>query len=454
MSIIGILIFAGLIFVAVLVNAEARKQKDQGKYRGIRWVFKLCRKKDWRIPEWIHEQAVFRTWVLLLVGSGFLVAAGITEILMQGKTVTQIKRPEYGEGIRQTELSLEWESEGSRKKKDVTVNVKEKNLTEKEKQEIFQGVKERLGEIILGENKSADHINRPLMLPDKLDDFPVTIQWISSDSRILNWEGHLGKNIPEKGTLICLTGIITLGDQEDRYFKYVKVYPPLKTEEEELEELLKTADEEGDSSWMKLPDSYQGKRLSWKEKGENALQSVALLTFLCSVFFLMRDKQTLQEKRKKEKQQMIVDYPEILSKLTLLLGAGINLRKAMERIGKDYVGSRKEGAERKAYEVIVEICQEMDRGVPEKKAYEDLGEKCGLLYYRTLSALLIQHLQKGSRDMGRILEEEASKAQEMRRQQARILGEQASTKLLIPMILMLLVVFVILIVPAWFAFIV
>ena len=39
--------------------------------------------------------------------------------------------------------------------------------------------------------------------------------------------------------------------------------------------------------------------------------------------------------------------------------------------------------------------------------------------------------------MEHLLEEEAAKAQEMRQQQARVLGEQASTRLLFPMILML-----------------
>lgn len=72
--------------------------------------------------------------------------------------------------------------------------------------------------------------------------------------------------------------------------------------------------------------------------------------------------------------------------------------------------------------------------------------------YRTLSALLVQHLQKGSQGIELMLEEEAEKAQEMRKQQARIQGEQASTKLLFPMVLMLLIVFVILLVPAWIFF--
>ena len=51
-----------------------------------------------------------------------------------------------------------------------------------------------------------------------------------------------------------------------------------------------------------------------------------------------------------------------------------------------------------------------------------------------------------------MLAKEAEQAQRLRRQQAQILGEQASTRLLFPMILMLLVVFVILLVPAWLTF--
>ena len=94
----------------------------------------------------------------------------------------------------------------------------------------------------------------------------------------------------------------------------------------------------------------------------------------------------------------------------------------------------------------------MDRGLGEREVYARMGEKMGLLPYRTLSALLIQHLQKGSRGMEHLLEEEAAKAQEMRQQQARVLGEQASTRLLFPMILMLVVVFVLMLVPAWISF--
>lgn len=159
-----------------------------------------------------------------------------------------------------------------------------------------------------------------------------------------------------------------------------------------------------------------------------------------------------KEHKKEEQQQMQQDYPEIVTKLQLLLSTGMNLRKSVERIAGDYVSYMRREEVRKAYEILVEVCGEMERGLGEKEAYEQLGERWGLLSYRTLSSILVQCLQKGSVGVEQILAKEAEQAQRLRRQQAQILGEQASTRLLFPMILMLLVVFVILLVPAWLTF--
>ena len=62
--------------------------------------------------------------------------------------------------------------------------------------------------------------------------------------------------------------------------------------------------------------------------------------------------------------------------------------------------------------------------------------------------LLVQNLKKGSKDLLESLEKEESAAFEMRKQRALRLGEEASTKLLIPLAGMLFIVIVVLIVPA------
>lgn len=449
----GILYF-GVVFVGtVLIIIFGRNENGPWKYRGIRWFWRMGRKKGWQFPEWIGEKMILRTWILLFGGSFLLAVGGIAKMTVSEPEITRLKRPEYGQGSIQEELALEWEEENGRKgEEEMFVEIGEQSLSGKEVKNIFHQVKEELGETVLGENLSADMVKYPLHLPEKLDGFPVSIDWISSDPDVVDWEGNLGKEISEEGELVCLTASMELGEEEDSYFQYVRVYPPETSFQDEVQSFLKEENEKKEGSWMELPEQLRGRKLSWKKNREDLGTGTALLIFICPFLLLLRDKQAAQDRKKLERQQMIQDYPEILSKLTLLLSAGVNLRKAMERIGKDYVNYKKDGEERKAYEVILEICSEMDRGISEREAYERLGEQCEVLSYRTLSALLVQHLQKGSRGIERMLEEEAQKAQELRQQQAKILGEQASTKLLVPMILMLLVVFVILLVPAWLSF--
>ncbi|MGN1139600.1 MAG: type II secretion system F family protein [Oliverpabstia sp.] len=445
---IGILI---LMFTAAMV-IWGRKEGGSWKYRPITWMIRQGKKKGWYLPEWVSKEILFKAWSMLAAGS-------ILVILMRGirylneENITKLPRPEYGSGKQQEELEVEWKDEkGETRKENLVVDIDEKNLTQEEKEEIFHEVRERLSEIVLGDNASADYVNQKLVLPESLEEYPVEINWMTSDSESVDWDGNLGNNLPQDGKIICLSAAIRLQDEEQMYYQYVKVFPPLLDSQEQISSLVRKENENQESDWLKLPESWKDKKLIWRKTSNKIENGIAILVFINPLFLLLRERQILEEKRKQERQQMMRDYPEIVSKLTLLLSAGVNLRKAVERIGKDYINYNRVNGERKAYEIIVEICEEMERGVAESEAYERLGEKTGLLSYRTLSALLVQHLQKGSQGIELMLEEEAEKAQEMRQQQARILGEQASTKLLFPMVLMLLTVFVILLVPAWIFF--
>ena len=120
-------------------------------------------------------------------------------------------------------------------------------------------------------------------------------------------------------------------------------------------------------------------------------------------------------------------------------------------IAMDY-GKREEGNKRAAYEEIRTACYEMDSGVSEAEAYRRFGERCGQVKYKTLSTLLIQNLQKGSRYLSDLLEKESVEAWEERKRKARVLGEAAATKLLLPMVLMLLVVMAVIMLPACLSF--
>ena len=92
--------------------------------------------------------------------------------------------------------------------------------------------------------------------------------------------------------------------------------------------------------------------------------------------------------------------------------------------------------------------------MPEAEAYERMGRRCGLSVYKTFATLLVQNLRKGNREILDMLERESQEAFENRKRRAKILGEQAGTKLLAPMMLMLVIVFVILLYPAGSSFVI
>ena len=90
----------------------------------------------------------------------------------------------------------------------------------------------------------------------------------------------------------------------------------------------------------------------------------------------------------------------------------------------------------------------MQKGVPEDAAYRHIGFRAGIPAYRTFAELLIQSLEKGGAGVLSLLKQEAAAASENRLKAAKIRGEKAGTKLLLPMLLMLGIVLAVLIIPA------
>ena len=109
---------------------------------------------------------------------------------------------------------------------------------------------------------------------------------------------------------------------------------------------------------------------------------------------------------------------------------------------------RKGGEKREAMEEIRRMAAELQNGTSETEAIRQFGERSGNARYRTLAQLLLQHLSRGNRELAILLAEDSREAFEERKKEARIRGEQAGTKLVFPMLLMLGVVIAILLVPA------
>lgn len=153
----------------------------------------------------------------------------------------------------------------------------------------------------------------------------------------------------------------------------------------------------------------------------------------------------LKKLQKKREEELLVDYPEIVNKFILLLGAGLTMKGALGRM----LRGRREDEMRYAYRELKYIYHEMNNGITEAAAFEEMGNRIRMIPYMRFGALVSQNLKKGSAELIPLLELEAAEAFSQRKENAKRRGEEASTKLLLPMMMMLGIVMALIIIPAF-----
>ncbi len=316
---------------------------------------------------------------------------------------------------------------------------------------------EKLKEIALSENASWDSVCEELMLKQRLENYPFDVEWSSECPHILDDEGNVKALSRGEEERVTLTAKITYYQWEWLHTLDVTVVSVLTEEElfyQELEQLLIGQEEESrQEDGVVLPDVWQGKEIRWKEQLENHGLTLWVLVMATGVgIFFLKDKDL--DTQLQERQKQLRDaYPGILHKLELYLGAGLTTRGAFVRIAEEYLQKRKEGkVPHPAYEEILHTYRELGLGMVETKVYERFGNRCGTQEYVRLGALLAQNVKKGSKGLANRLREEAEEARKEQMQHSRQLGEEASTKLLVPMVMMLGIVMVLIMIPAFGSF--
>ncbi|MCR5746748.1 MAG: hypothetical protein K6G03_03485 [Lachnospiraceae bacterium] len=366
-----------------------------------------------------------------------------------------IERNSYGQGNRTVRLNIY--ADGELIKKERTFNIEERSYSDEEIRSAFLETAKELDQTVLGENKSFDHIDHDLVLPDSSTMYPIEIEWMTGDHDVLDMSGHIQDDFQDnKGRDIKLTAVMSYGEQEAEHTLYAKVYPKYRTSEEilsyELESQISEKDKiSASENKQRLPDTVAGHTLRYEYSLSKTWLYVFGISVLAALIIYIGKDHDLTKEVVKREREMLLDYPEIVSKLTLLIGAGMTTRGAFEKIVTDYkvhTGSKRSFARE---EMLVTLYR-MKSGVSETEAYLDFGKRCAIRRYVKLGALLAQNIKKGSAGLLPELEREIREAFEERKAEARKSGEIASTKLLFPMILMLGVVMFIIIVPAFMSF--
>lgn len=425
-------------------------------YKAARFLLK--RQKNAKRSEQYSEFETGRlAQVLLVIVMGVTSAIAVQFFLMGKSSLTngyELARPEKGQGSRVQKLQVDIGQE--LQTEQVEIVLKEREYTLEEKQKFLDEAMKILPEVILGENTSPDEVRGKVQLPAKLAEGKVSVQWTFTPSDLLDADGNIVEDISEKGELLQLHADLNCDGLEGVYECALRLFPPEYSKKEkliyEVQKSVKAANEESaQDSVMKLPKEAGGESLIWSQKPKSMTGICLALTAAASLAVWAGRSREMQNKKEKRSRQMLLDYPTLLFQLSMLLNAGMTMQNAFFKMALDY-RNRRDDRVRYAYEEMLAAYYEMQSGVPEAKAYENFGKRCGESVYIKLGSMLSGNLQKGSQGLAKILQEEADFSMEERRQLAKKLGEEAGTKLLLPMMLMLLVVLVILMVPALLAF--
>ena len=337
----------------------------------------------------------------------------------------------------------------------VKLPVSHRSYSDEEIDEVFEKCMKVLESAILGKNPSLQEVSDDLNLINSIKEYGISVEWISETPELIDAMGTVNNENLKEAKDAVLKVFLTDRKREAQYLINVRVIPKNYTKEElsikKFMSKLEAIDKENISKeGYTLPDSFEGKKLSYRQEESKDIHIIWIMGIVIAILLYVKDMMALKDKREYKAREMLLDYPEIVSKLMVFIGAGLSVRSAWERIVIDYENLA--GGKRFAYEEMSSSLAKLKTGVHESKVYKDFGRNCAIKQYMKLASLLDQNRKSGVNNLRQILSVEMASAWEERINIARRQGEEASTKLLLPLLMLLIVVLIIIMLPAMMAF--
>lgn len=404
-----------------------------------------------KVMKSLYEQVKI---ILLVTGIFIMILLGMGIFYITRDRRIEITRDDIGGEITEKQIRIKTKDED-----DIyTMTVNPKGYTKSQITEAFLRGEDYLKKHLVAKNKSINEVSKNLEMPTKIQGENITVQWQSDDPTVIDEEGNVFSKNVKKDYIVNLNArmecqgevrilqipvCVVPGNSGKRISEKQKIIADLK----KLEEKNITKER------FYLPNVIRQGRLSPAEK-ESQIPAILFLGSAVIIFLWYHENEKYKEQRKQTLERSVQEYPQIIEHLILFLGTGMSVVSALEAVTVEYEKEQKRKGREKifVYEQIKKTCRQISFGVPQTKAFGDMGKKIGLSSYQKLSVLLVQSITRGSADLFLRLKEEEEEAFFQRKEQAKRKGEEASTKLLAPMMIMLVIILVLLMFPALSSF--
>lgn len=133
------------------------------------------------------------------------------------------------------------------------------------------------------------------------------------------------------------------------------------------------------------------------------------------------------------------DFCDVVSKMALLINAGMITREAWEDISVT--------GDSVLYNEMRIATIDMQNGMSEIDAYIAFSNRCGVTFVKKFISMLVQNLAKGNKELVEFLKQESSVCWEEKKHIVKRQGEVAANKLMLPFGMILIGIFVMILVP-------
>ncbi|MGP1589347.1 MAG: hypothetical protein ACTTHL_05525 [Oribacterium sp.] len=453
--------------------------------RGRTYLRTLCGKLQRRLrgvkKRLLRQQ--FLAVLLSLLLSALLYLQGLSETdILPGM---RLPREEPGRSEKSYQLEVSGLSE---KTLPMEVRVSPRRYRAEEAEAVFTELYQSMEHRITGETESLDAVTEDLHLPSSFPELGIRASWefcpepegktqqerdvyerkygslIEEDGTVHNEDFSEGESVSGHLRFVLSADVVPDSahpEYLDRryhslpYSLFVTVLPRRYTVTESLQKALEKELRRIDSSTLAeaqypLPEQLLGHRIRFSMPKNRSYLYLPLLGILFAAGLYFREQENRKQEKRKRERQLLLDYAELVSKLNVYLGAGLTIRNAFSEISSHYDVLREStgGEDRWLYRELREIPRKLRENIPESEVYRAFGESIGLRPYTKLVSLIEQSRKNGSGELRSLLSLEMADAFELRKTEARRRGEEAGTKLLLPLLLQLLIVMLVIVVPA------
>jgi hypothetical protein len=317
----------------LLPQPEELTRRHKAAFGGILTEEEITKERD--------KAKKYYSLIIIAAVLGLILTAAA---LIQSQTaLSSFIRDKQGGAETTQEVDVTGTFGGKSVTKRTTITVRPQAISEKQAKDSLAVLAKKLPEIIKGGNTALTEVTTDLALPESDPKTGADITWSSSDEDTITDEGKLSPLTAEPGEEITLTAQLRLGSAAQTVEIPVKIgeNAAANAGEKEIENAVQAAadefSEQDTGEKAELPGEAEGGvKLSWREPKD---LSIALLPLICIAIGVMVYRtryKTTDKKAEKAREQAGYDFPEFLSKFTLLTGAGLAATSAITKIANDY----------------------------------------------------------------------------------------------------------------------